>query len=113
MKIAVMLGLALALSGQILADTPADKPESQWTGYITDTHCGAKGAVKDHTVACVQKCMRSGSHAQILNDADKKIYDLDSFDKVKDLMGHKVTVKGTYDEKTHLITVASASKADQ
>jgi hypothetical protein len=109
-----MLGLALALSGTGFAQQPAtNKVEAQWTGYVTDTHCGAKGAVKGHTVACVEKCMKAGSQAQILNESDQKIHNLDSFDKVRDLMGHKVTVKGTLDEKTDTIVVASASKADQ
>jgi hypothetical protein len=112
MKIGIVLALAIGLATAAFAQAPAST-EGQWTGYITDTHCGAKGAVKDHTAACVEKCMKSGSKAQIANEGDKQTYNLDSFDKVKDLMGHKVTVKGTLDEKTHTITVASASKADQ
>jgi hypothetical protein len=107
------IGLALVLAfGLAAAAHSIPAAEHEWTGYITDTHCGMKGATKDHTVACVEKCMKSGSKAQIANEADKTIYDLDSFDKVRDLMGHKVTVKGTLDEKTKTITVTSASKAD-
>jgi len=83
-----------------------------WTGYVTDTHCGKKGAAADHTVGCVEKCMKAGSKAQIMNDADGTIYDLDSFDKVKPLMGSKVTVKGTLDGKTNVIKVESAAKAE-
>jgi hypothetical protein len=114
MKIGLILGAVLALCGPAVADPPQAKPQtSAWTGYVTDTHCGARGAVKDHTVACVEKCMKAGSKAQILNDADKKIYNLDSFDKVRGLMGHRVTVTGTYDEPSNTITVASAAKADQ
>ena len=89
----------------------ANATPGTWTGYVTDTHCGRKGAVKDHTVACVEKCMKGGSKAQILNEADDVIYDLDSFDKVKGLMGNKVTIKGTLDSATHTITVESAQKA--
>ena len=113
MKIGLILGLALAFCTMGYADQPQGKTAAQWTGYITDTHCGPKGAVKEHTVACVDKCMKVGSKAQILNESDQKIYNLDSFDKVRDLMGHKVTVKGTYDDASNTITVASASKADQ
>jgi hypothetical protein len=106
-----VLAFALGLAVAVRAETA--KAEGQWTGYITDTHCGVKGASKDHTVACVEKCMKAGSKAQIMNEADQKIYDLDSFEKVKPLMGHKVTVKGTMDEKTHTITVSSATSADK
>jgi len=100
--------LAAALISAVLA-VPAFAGE--WTGYITDTHCGKNGATKDHTVGCVEKCMKGGSKAQILNDADSKIYDLDSFDKVKGLMGSKVTVKGELDAASNMIKVESATKA--
>lgn len=85
--------------------------QAEWTGYVTDTHCGAKGATQDHTAACVEKCIKGGSKAQILNEADGKIYNLDSFDKLKDLVGVKVTIKGSYVEGTNTIVVQSASKA--
>ena len=85
----------------------------EWTGYITDTHCGVKGASKDHPAACVEKCMQGGSKAQILNEADSKLYNLDSFDKVKPLMGSKVTVKGTLSSDGGTITVESAAKAEE
>src|SRR5262245_49886824 len=83
----------------------------QWTGFVTDTHCGKKGATKDHTAGCVEKCMKGGSKAQIYNEADGKIYDLDSFDKVKTMVGKKVTIKGTLDADKNTIAVESASQA--
>jgi hypothetical protein len=100
--------LALGLSPALQADTPA---KGEWTGYITDGHCGAKGANKDHTAACVEKCVKAGTKAQIWIEADNKGIDLDSMAKVKDLVGSKVTVKGTLDPATHTITVDSAQKA--
>ena len=104
--------LALAAVAAFLAAPAfAEAVKGEWTGYITDTHCGAKGASKDHSAGCVEKCMKAGSKAQILNEADKAIYDLDSFDKVKSLMGHRVKVTGTLDTDTKTITVASADKA--
>jgi len=41
------------------------------------------------------------------------LYTLDGFDKVKALMGDKVTVKGKLDAATKTITVESASKASE
>ena len=104
-----ILALA-AVAGLFVAPALADT-KGQWTGYITDTHCAEKGAIKDHTADCVEKCMKKGSKAQILNESDKKIYDLSSFDKVKSLVGERVTVKGTLDAKTNTITVDTAAKA--
>ncbi len=96
----------------LLAATPLlAGTAGQWTGYITDTHCGKNGATKDHTAECVVKCMKGGSKAQIFNEADGKIYDLDSFEKVKELVGKKVTVKGSLDPATNTIQVESAAKA--
>jgi hypothetical protein len=109
---AAVLGM-LALPGfafQGAAKPAATAAATAWTGYITDTHCGKNGATKDHTAACVQKCMKGGSKAQLFNEADSKLYDLDSFDKVKDLVGKKVTIKGTIDTATNTITVQSAEK---
>ena len=102
---------ALSLAALVAVPVVADQAKGEWTGYITDTHCAEKGAGKDHTVGCVEKCMKAGSKAQIW-DADKKVgYDLDSFDKVKGLVGQKVTVKGTMDSETKTIKVESAAKA--
>jgi hypothetical protein len=84
---------------------------AEWTGYITDTHCGEKGASKDHTAACVEKCMKGGSKAQLWIESEKRAYDLDSFDKVKGLVGQKVTIKGTMDAEKKTIKVDSAAKA--
>jgi hypothetical protein len=104
--------LAMAFVATLTAGLAvAASVKGEWTGYITDTHCAAKGANKDHTAACVEKCMKGGSKPQILNDADGKLYDLDSLDKVKALVGKKVTVQGSLDEATRTITVASAAAA--
>lgn len=89
----------------------ADATSGQWTGYLTDTHCGKNGATKDHTAACVEKCLKGGSKAQLFNEADSKLYGLDGFDKIKDLVGSKVTIKGTLDTATNTISVTSAAKA--
>jgi len=101
------------LSGWALALAMLASPAlaGEWTGYLTDTHCGAKMASKDHQEECVQKCVKTGSKVHIVNESDKKMYDLDSYDKVKGLVGKKITVKGTLDAATNTITVESAAPA--
>jgi len=106
-----MRKLSSLVAAFTLAALPALAAAGEWTGYITDTHCGSKGASKDHSADCVEKCMKGGSKAQIMNEADGKIYDLDDFGKVKSLVGKKVTVKGSLDEKSNTIKVESASAA--
>lgn len=91
---------------------PVEAAIGEWTGYVTDTHCGKNGATGDHSAACVEKCMKGGSKPQIWNEADQKLYNLDGFEKVRGLMGSKVTVKGTLDVDTNTITVETAVKAN-
>ena len=97
----------LALAGAVGA--PA--AEQSWTGFVTDSHCGKRGAVKEHTADCVEKCVKGGAKAQLVAEADGRTYEIDGWEKVKGLMGGKVTVKGTLDEKTRTIKVTSAEKA--
>lgn len=103
--------LAAALVLSVPLAYSADGAKGEWTGYITDTHCGANGANKDHTAGCVEKCVKGGSKVELYVEADKKSYPLNDFSKVKALVGQKVTVKGSKDADTGLITIESASKA--
>lgn len=103
-----LVALAVVLAVPAFSD---EGKAGSWTGFVTDSHCGKRGAVKEHTADCVEKCVKGGDKAQIMNEADGKAYNIDGWDKVKGLMGGKVTVKGSLDEKTATIKVASAEKA--
>ena len=70
--------------------------KGSWTGWITDDHCGAKGASADHK-ACVEKCLSKGSKLVFFNSDDKKIYSLDKQDVAKEHLGHEVKVTGEVD----------------
>jgi hypothetical protein len=73
--------------------------DGTWTGYISDSNCGAKGA-NDKARECTIKCVKGGAKYVFVNDADKKVYVVDAQDKVADHAGHHVTVKGTVDGDT-------------
>jgi hypothetical protein len=106
-----VLAMVVAVVLACLPAVAADAAKGEWTGWITDTHCGVNGANNEHTAACVEKCMKGGSKAQIYVESEKKSYALNDFAKVKALVGSKVTVKGTLDPATGTITVESAAKA--
>jgi hypothetical protein len=107
-KMFLAAAVAALLSGGYAS--AADAVKGEWTGFITDTHCGAHGATSKHTAACVMKCMNGGSKAQILSDADGKTYDLASFDKkLRPLVGQRVTLTGSIDPETQVITVEGAT----
>jgi len=79
----------------------------RWNGWITDEHCGAKGAKASHQ-ACAEKCVQEGSKLIFYNDADKKLYKLDNQELAKEHLGHAVTVTG--DCTGDLIKVSSIAK---
>lgn len=90
----------------------ADKgKEGSWTGWVTETRCGAKGDNANHA-ACTKKCVDTlGQKYALYNPADKKVYVLDPQDKAATHAGHYVTVKGTVEGDT--ITVSSIEMAQQ
>ena len=73
--------------------------DGTWTGYITDSKCGAKAA-HDGSRECAIRCVKAGSKYVFVNDTDKKVYAIDAQDKVAEHAGHHVTVKGKVDGDT-------------
>ncbi len=86
--------------------------ETTVKGVISDEHCGAKGAKGDHA-ACAEKCIKGGA-APVFVSEDGKVWKITNPDSVKGHYGHSVEVKGTPDEKTSSIQIASVTmpKAD-
>lgn len=90
MKLKLVTVLALLLS----AGTVAFATDTM-TGYISDSHCGAKGAKAGHE-ECATKCVTEhGAKYVFVNDADHKVYTIEDQDKVAAHAGHHVTVNGT------------------
>jgi hypothetical protein len=105
MKGKFLAGLILALC--CAAFTLAG--DSTLTGYISDSHCGAKGAKEGHD-QCAAKCVKEHDAKYVfVNDADKKVYAIDAQDKVVAHAGHHVTVTGTVDGEN--LKLASISMA--
>jgi hypothetical protein len=93
-SLSLVFALALILAApSFAADT--------WTGWITDSHCGAKGANAKHTKACAEKCAHEKDGKVVFyNNADQKLYDIDKTDLALGHVGHEVTVTGTLDGKS-------------
>jgi hypothetical protein len=103
----MLTGLAVLFLLQPVAARAGDA--TNWKGWISDDHCGAKGAKAGHE-ACALKCMAKGSKLVLVNTADGKIYKLDKQQTAKKHLGHEVTVKGS--AKGDSIKVASIDKAN-
>jgi hypothetical protein len=94
--------LAVAMAATLFAGALAMGADGSWTGWISDSQCGVKGANdKAGTAECTTKCVKEhGAKYVFVNDADKKVYVVDAQDKVATHAGHHVTVKGTVDGET-------------
>jgi len=66
---------------------------AEWTGWITDESCGAKGANRAHK-ECAEKCHRGGARLVFFDNADGKIYRLDDQGAAEGNLGHEVRVRG-------------------
>jgi hypothetical protein len=74
--------------------------DGSWTGWISDSQCGAKGA-NAKARECTTKCVKEqGAKYVFVNDADKKVYAIDGQDQVAAHAGHHVTVKGNVEGDT-------------
>jgi len=91
-----MFGLLSVLLATISLASYADDKAS-WTGWISDSHCGAKGMSAGHK-ACAQTCVTTKNATWVfVNAKDSKVYPIKNQDAInadKDL-GHQVTVSGS------------------
>jgi hypothetical protein len=94
--------LAVAIAATLFAGAFAMAADNSWTGWISDSACGVKGANdKAGTAECTVKCVKEhGAKYVFVNDADKKVYVVDAQEKVAEHAGHHVTVKGKVDGDT-------------
>lgn len=104
--VAAMVVLAITLA---LPLAQADAMKGSWTGWITDDHCGAKGAKAEHK-DCAVKCLDQGGKLVFYNPADEKIYTLDNQELAKEHLGHEVKLTGEVDGTA--IKVAAIEKAE-
>lgn len=95
------LGLSLILAAAAFA--------GEWTGYISETKCGAKHAsASAGDVACVKGCIKGGAKPVLV--VDGKVVAIANTDKVPEaLYGLKVKVSGEL--KGDALTIASVEAA--
>jgi hypothetical protein len=105
MKTRFATGMAITLFVAALAMAA----DGSWTGYISDSKCGVKGA-NDKAGECTTKCVKEGAKYVFVNDGDKKIYAIDAQDKVADHAGHHVKVTGTVEGDTLKLSAIAMAK---
>jgi len=95
------VGLAVLLAAGIsLAGEKGKSEDKAYVGWVTDTHCAAKGAKEGHA-DCATKCVKGmGAKYALVTPDDGKVYTLDPQDKAAEHAGHHVKVKGTLEGDT-------------
>ena len=98
-------GVALMLA----ASFTATAKDGAWTGWITDSHCGARGASEKHA-DCAKKCVKDQNAKYTLyNPTDKKVYQLDAQDKAAAMVGKHVKVSGSLDGENIKVSAIEAA----
>lgn len=78
----------------------------EWKGTISDAKCGAAHAdASEKSMKCVNGCVKGGQKAVFVSDG--KVLQIANQDKVKEHLGHKVTLTGKLEGDT--VTVESVS----
>ena len=68
-------------------------------GTISDAKCAAAHAdASEKSMKCVNACVKGGQAAVLVSEG--KVYKIANQDKVKEHLGHKVTVSGKVDGDT-------------
>ena len=73
----------------------------EWTGVVSDSHCGAKHNTPSAAATkCVQTCIKGGGEAVFVTGDKVLKLDAASQEKVKGHYGHQVSVTGDVDGDT-------------
>ena len=106
-------GLCALLLGTI-AMSSAAADSRNYTGWISDSHCGAKGMSADHK-SCAQACVKTKGASWVFVDSkDSRVYPIKNQGMInadKDL-GRQVTIQGRLNnDGTLSIDVIGAAKS--
>ena len=83
---------------------------AEYTGYISDSHCGAKHMDGSQaSTDCVASCIKTGA-TPVFVGMDKKVYKLSDGSKVTAFYGKKVTITGTMKGDIVAIDKVAAAK---
>ena len=94
-KLSNVLGVAAALLFAIGLASSASAKSHTWTGWISNSMCGAKDASADKA-DCTRTCVKKGDKYVFVNTKTKKVYPITNQDAVTDAdLGSEVTLSGS------------------
>jgi len=101
----------LAMVCAMVTIVKAEDKTMTWTGWISDSHCGAKGMAADHK-ACAEKCVKEkGASYVFVDEKTKAVFNIHNQDAVKgDDLGMEVKLTGHKmdDGALHVDSIAAA-----
>jgi hypothetical protein len=106
-------GLLAMLLATLTLGAPARAQEKTmtWTGWISDSACGAKGANAGHK-ACAEKCVKEkGAKWVFVDSKTKRVLPIENQDSISESnLGQEVKVTGTRgkDGAVHVDSVSNA-----
>ncbi len=104
-KVFVVIVLLAVASIGLAADA------GTWTGWVTETHCGEKGANAGHA-SCAVRCVKEkGAKWALWDPATKQLYELSNAADAEKMAAQEVTIQGTMSEDKKSISVASMAPA--
>lgn len=101
------LGWVLSCFVLFIVFTAVMSYAEEWTGVITETHCGAAhkgGTEKD--IQCIKECVTSGRGSLALL-VGSDVFTITNADKATGHEGHTVKVMGTADNAAKTVTIES------
>lgn len=106
------LGLLAMLFAMVSLPAAAKAKTMTWTGWISDSACGAKGMSADHK-ACAMKCVKEkGASWVFVNAKSKKVLKIHNQDAVNadTSLGQEVKLTGYMmkDGQLHVESIAPA-----
>jgi hypothetical protein len=113
---ALVLPPLLAVPAAVAVESPSPSPPSshavsgEWTGYLTDSHCGRHCANEHLTAAALEKSLKGGATLQLWSEDEEKLYTLDGLEKTAALAGKRITIRGSLDPDTGTVLVRTADE---
>jgi hypothetical protein len=113
-KVLSIVGVAVLAIATLSVSAYASTKDKTYTGWISDSSCGAKGASASHA-ACGVKCVKDKGASWVFVNSKKKVIKIDNQDAINsdNDLGHQVKVTGhmNADGTMHVTSVAAASMA--
>lgn len=83
----------LLILGLCLCSVFVMASDQTWSGWVSDSKCGVKGANEGHA-QCAKGCISKGEKPVLVTDTDQKVVPIDNPDAISSHAGEHVQVSG-------------------